>query len=543
MDCVTNADATCEIVSHAPMVFAVWMATWTRVAAWVMTTMRTSFDTVYKNDYLRGTVTLYMTQFFWKVGSMALVWARQAMREALFVSVRMEDVVTRGYVKRYMRAIAKKRGGRAGPSRQEVSFSRKWYEKYVLTGREIEQDDTREFVKQKPLLTNRTIRQKILGHTVWFVCTDVARDKKGDRKDREGKEDSWAASVATGIHFGTDEEEQLELRFLRPFVSQQDIDDIFAEIFVKAHEVRERRTGDTTAYMPRSTMKQMHQRDQGRSSAGYIEHEWERMPAKPSRSLDTVILPQEAVSKLKHDVGEFLESEKWYNDRGIPYRRGYLLHGIPGSGKTSSVFALAGHFSLSIYVIRLSDPLLTDEGLYTLFSKTKRPSIILLEDVDSPGAPQMFKEVPSESPSGHAADTRGLSVQATASLLDGLTAADGRLIFMTCRDKNVLNQTLTRPGRFDVAMSFDYPTREQVERFFLHFYDGVSSESKLSELAKDFAELTMNDPKPKSMAALQVIFLTNKTDPESAVDAMRQRLSARARASDSASQLSDARPS
>jgi len=534
MDCVTNADATCEVVSRAPMVLAVWMATLTRIAG----LLRTSFDTLRENEYLQGMVTLSVTNSFWKLSAFALVWARQVMREMLFVTVRMEDVVTRGYVKRYMRAIAKKKGGRAGPSVQEASFSRKWYEKYVLTGRAIEREDTREFVKQKPLLTNRTIRHEILGHTVWFVCAGVVRDKSRDREDREGKDDSWAASVATGMHFKTDDEEPLELRFLRPFVSQKDIDDIFAEIFITAHKVRETKTGDTTAYMPRSTIKHMTQ-----NSTGFIEHEWERMPTKPSRSLDTVILPQEAVSKLKQDVGEFLESEKWYNDRGIPYRRGYLLHGIPGSGKTSSVFALAGHFSLPIYVIRLSDPFLTDEGLYTLFSKTKRPSIILLEDVDSPGAPQMFKEVPSETPSGDTADKGGLSVQATASLLDGLTAADGRLIFMTCRDKNVLNHTLTRPGRFDVTMSYDYPTREQVERFFLHFYRGVSSESKLSELAKHFAKLTMNDPKPKSMAALQVIFLTNKTEPESAVEAMRQRLSLRAHASDSASQLSDARPS
>lgn len=541
MDCVTNADATCEIASHAPTVLAVWMATWTRVAAWVMTTMRTSFDTVYKNDYLRGMVTLNLTSFFWKVGSMVLMWARQAMRETLFVTVRPDDYVMEDLVTDYVRAVAKERGGRAGPSVQEVTCSRKWYEKYSSTNRQLDSEDERDFVEHRALLTNKTIRQTILGHTVWFVCAGFSKDCGPEGS----KSESWYESLMSGKNYETKGRLcDIELKFLRPFVSQTDIDAVMEKIVCTAHKLRDFTSkGDTLAYMPRSTIKQMHQRDQGKSSAGYIEHEWERMPTKPSRSLDTVILPQEAVSKLKQDVGEFLVSEKWYNDRGIPYRRGYLLHGIPGSGKTSSVFALAGEFSLPIYVIRLSDPLLTDEGLYTLFSKTVRPSIILLEDVDSPGAPQMFKEVPSESPSGD--DARRLSVQATASLLDGLTAADGRLIFMTCRDKNVLNQTLTRPGRFDVAMSFDYPTREQVERFFLHFYDGVlsSSESKLSELAKDFAELTMNDPKPKSMAALQVIFLTNKTDPERAVEAMRQRLSVRGRASDSASQLSDARPS
>jgi len=32
------------------------------------------------------------------------------------------------------------------------------------------------------------------------------------------------------------------------------------------------------------------------------------------------------------DAREFLASEAWYTERGIPYRRGYLLHGVPGGG-------------------------------------------------------------------------------------------------------------------------------------------------------------------------------------------------------------------
>ena len=46
---------------------------------------------------------------------------------------------------------------------------------------------------------------------------------------------------------------------------------------------------------------------------------------------------------------------------GIPWRRGYLFYGPPGSGKTSLVTALAGRLHKSIYVINLSSPAMNDE--------------------------------------------------------------------------------------------------------------------------------------------------------------------------------------
>jgi chaperone BCS1 len=72
---------------------------------------------------------------------------------------------------------------------------------------------------------------------------------------------------------------------------------------------------------------------------------------------------------------------QWYTDRGIPYRRGYLLHGTPGSGKSSFIFALAGHIGYNICTMNLNDRGLTDDRLAHAMVNVPPPSIVLLEDI------------------------------------------------------------------------------------------------------------------------------------------------------------------
>ena len=68
---------------------------------------------------------------------------------------------------------------------------------------------------------------------------------------------------------------------------------------------------------------------------------------------------------------------------GIPYRRGYLLHGPPGSGKSSFIQALAGSLEYDISILNLSERGLTDDKLNHLLANAPDRSIMLLEDVDA----------------------------------------------------------------------------------------------------------------------------------------------------------------
>ena len=114
---------------------------------------------------------------------------------------------------------------------------------------------------------------------------------------------------------------------------------------------------------------------------------WSKTSSRPCRPMDTVILDSEQKTLIVKDMNEYLHpaSPKWYATRGIPYRRGYLFHGPPGTGKTSLSFALAGIFGLDIYAISLQEPTLTEGDLMQLFNGLPRRCIVLLEDVDAAG--------------------------------------------------------------------------------------------------------------------------------------------------------------
>lgn len=114
---------------------------------------------------------------------------------------------------------------------------------------------------------------------------------------------------------------------------------------------------------------------------------WQQVAHRPVRPMKTVVLDGRQKIQVLADVNEYLHpaTPRWYANRGIPLRRGYLFHGPPGTGKTSLSFALAGVFGLDIYVISLLDPTLSEEDLLSLFNMLPRRCVVLLEDIDTAG--------------------------------------------------------------------------------------------------------------------------------------------------------------
>lgn len=243
---------------------------------------------------------------------------------------------------------------------------------------------------------------------------------------------------------------------------------------------------------------------------------WQRFGLpRPVRPLASVILPKGLSEKLVADAHEFLKSSSWYAERGIPYRRGYLLHGPPGTGKTSFVTALAGHLGMSICVVNLNNPELSDEELVYLLNKTPgKRCILLIEDIDA--APSsLSREAHQSSELSSQANyssrtTSKISLSGLLNALDGVASQEGRILFMTTNHFELLDPALSRPGRIDVKVLLPHADKEQIARLFVNFYPGKHL------LASQFADALPNDL-PISSSHIQAHFMLFKFDAEAAL--------------------------
>ena len=95
-----------------------------------------------------------------------------------------------------------------------------------------------------------------------------------------------------------------------------------------------------------------------------------------------MIFKQEFIQEVIDDIQDFIDSEEWYTEMGIPYKRSYLLYGPPGTGKSSFAQAVAAYIKFSICFVNCSDRI-NDFHFNSLLNKAPKKSIILIEDVDS----------------------------------------------------------------------------------------------------------------------------------------------------------------
>jgi mitochondrial chaperone BCS1 len=302
------------------------------------------------------------------------------------------------------------------------------------------------------------------------------------------------------------------------------------------------------------------------------EGSWQLIMSRPFRDIDTVILDKKKKRTLLCDINEYLHprTRRWYSNHGIPYRRGYLFSGAPGTGKTSLTAALAGVFGLDIYVLSLLDSHLTETTLVRLLGNVPSRCILLLEDVDaaglgkrpdSPLSKERDKDKEKESTDGDKDPTteestkkptsNGISLSGLLNAIDGVSSNEGRILIMTTNNPEELDKALIRPGRVDMHVTFELPTKIQMQELFLSMYKDHDSkmEAELTEAkngkassgiappSRDAAnpasasplsteELralsqTFADSLPQNrltLAALQGFLLTYKRDPHKAAE-------------------------
>ncbi|XP_011499114.1 PREDICTED: mitochondrial chaperone BCS1 [Ceratosolen solmsi marchali] len=242
-------------------------------------------------------------------------------------------------------------------------------------------------------------------------------------------------------------------------------------------------------------------------------HEWRQFGhPKKLRPLESVILDTGIGEKIVKDCKEFIENVAWYSDRGIPYRRGYLLHGPPGCGKSSFITALAGNLDRGICVLNLSDRLLSDDRLNHLLAIAPQQTIILLEDID---AVFVSREETKEVKAAYQG-LNSVTLSGLLNALDGVASSEGRILFMTTNYLDRLDPALIRPGRVDYKEYIGWCSYIQLEQMFLRFYRMHDAETE--KLSKKFAECILSYNRNVSPAQIQGFLLFFKNEPKTVVN-------------------------
>jgi chaperone BCS1 len=231
---------------------------------------------------------------------------------------------------------------------------------------------------------------------------------------------------------------------------------------------------------------------------------WVKIAERPCRPLNTVVLDEERKMDVLLDINEYLNpaTARWYANRGIPYRRGYLLYGPPGTGKTSLTFAIAGVFGLDIHVVSLLEPTLTEEELGMLFTNLPARCIVLLEDIDTAGLVRV--EAPEEDSKNEDSDgkrdfnvgdltkafkkasqqtaeeaKKGISLSGLLNIIDGVASHEGRVLIMTTNHPDKLDEALIRPGRVDHQVAFTNASQTQIKELFERMYTNDLPKTKI----------------------------------------------------------------
>jgi len=227
-----------------------------------------------------------------------------------------------------------------------------------------------------------------------------------------------------------------------------------------------------------------------------------------NKSLKNIYGPDMEVVRARVDL--FVNHPEWYEQKGIPHTLGFLLHGPPGTGKTSLIKAIAKDTRRHIFNIKLR-PTTTPEQLLHLFYNENvnvrvgqnyqqviiplDQRIYVMEDIDCLSHVVLDRKIQDEmktvidsvipADDDMMVNTFGksevkrkknneediqLSLNFLLNLFDGILETPGRILIMTSNYPEKLDKALIRPGRVDIKLNLTYCTAHMINEMFTGFY-------------------------------------------------------------------------
>lgn len=248
-----------------------------------------------------------------------------------------------------------------------------------------------------------------------------------------------------------------------------------------------------------------------------------------NRNLDNVF--HERSEELKQRVKFFLNEREWYDKRGIPHTIGFMFSGEKGTGKTSSIKAIARESNRHILNVNFASiksaaqlkKLFYDERI-TVCENPDSPGstvdyiipinkrLYVLEDIDASSQDFLMKRKYQTNPVDLSMDSTNVNdvkrhampgpgtlpfvpagvlsgtnksdvnLALVLGILDGTLEIPGRMIIVTTNFPGKLDEAFIRPGRIDMAIEFKKCNRQVIREMFISFYESQPDSVMLDQI-------------------------------------------------------------
>lgn len=221
----------------------------------------------------------------------------------------------------------------------------------------------------------------------------------------------------------------------------------------------------------------------------------------------------EGKDKIINRIDNYVNNVQRYTDLGIAHTLGFLFHGSPGTGKTSTIKAIANYMGRSIITVNMKD-INNLESFYRLFHseyingidiKPKRRMYVFEEidcceaflsrtDKKDDNKEEEKKDLADVLTNVITANHKGkiltekkdkLTIGQVLEVLDGIIENDDRVCIFTTNHVEKIDKALLRPGRIDLIIEFKSLRKCDIKSLFKLWYNQDLTESELSKM-KDY---------------------------------------------------------
>ncbi|CAN6463789.1 unnamed protein product [Victoria cruziana] len=177
---------------------------------------------------------------------------------------------------------------------------------------------------------------------------------------------------------------------------------------------------------------------------------WRSAPFRHPATFGTVAMEPDVKRWLQSDLETFMNGRQYYQRVGRSWKRNYLFYGAAGTGKSTTIAAMANLLNFDTYIIELSH-IADDSELRILLQQTNGRGILVVENLD-----EFFPAITAENKSAVGRSTTGVSLTGVLNMLDGIWSCceEQRIMVFTMSSRDGIDPAILRAGRLDVHVYF-----------------------------------------------------------------------------------------